>query len=77
MTNPLIEVKSILPLGESRLQVTFVPVEDMDDSSQTTSVVHAAFTTCWGRMHLYKFLDIVGDRAAYNDTGMENLRAHM
>lgn len=68
-TNPLIEIASILPLDEDRLQVCYTPVADMEESSSTTSVVHAAWTTCWGRVLLYNYLDMVGDRAGYHDTG--------
>ncbi|KAK3920952.1 Storkhead-box protein 2 [Frankliniella fusca] len=63
-----IQVKSIIPLGEELLQVSHEPVEEMDESFATTSLVHAAFTTCHGRMLLYSYLDIVGTRAAYHDT---------
>jgi hypothetical protein len=40
----------------------------MDECLPTTSLVHAAFTTCHGRLILYNYLDIVGERAAYHDT---------
>lgn len=65
-----ITINTILPLNEDCLQLTYTPIEDVDESMPTTSIVHAAFTTCHGRLLLYKYLDIVGERAAYHDTGM-------
>jgi len=64
-----IVINSILPLREDCLQVCFVPVEDMDESLKTTSLIHAAQTTAGGRELLYKYLDVVGERCIYNDTG--------
>ncbi|KAE8738536.1 hypothetical protein FOCC_FOCC015980 [Frankliniella occidentalis] len=40
----------------------------MDDCLKTTSLIHAAQTTAHGRLLLYKYLDIVGERALYHDT---------
>ncbi|KAJ1523104.1 hypothetical protein ONE63_000997 [Megalurothrips usitatus] len=63
-----ITINSILPIGEDCLQINFIPVEDMEDSLKTTSLIHAAFTTAHGRLLLYKYLDVVGERALYHDT---------
>lgn len=62
-------ISSILPLDDELLQVVYTPIADMEESLPTTSLVHAAFTTCHGRLLLYKYLDIVGERALYHDTG--------
>lgn len=64
-----IVINSIFPIGEDCLQVTFTPVEDMDQSLKTTSLIHAAYTTAHGRLLLYKYLDILKERCLYNDTG--------
>lgn len=64
-----IVINSILPIGDDCLQINFTPVEDMDESLKTSSLIHAAFTTAHGRILLYKYLDIVGERALYHDTG--------
>ncbi|KAJ1518855.1 hypothetical protein ONE63_011531 [Megalurothrips usitatus] len=68
INDPKIEIRGILPIGEECLQVSYVPKEDSEDSLVTSSLVHAAFTTCYGRLHLYKYLDMVGGRALYHDT---------
>ncbi|KAK3914482.1 DNA polymerase [Frankliniella fusca] len=58
----------VFDYGELIRLVCFVPVEDMDESLKTTSLIHAAQTTAGGRELLYKYLDIVGERCIYNDT---------
>ncbi|KAK3926595.1 putative DNA polymerase [Frankliniella fusca] len=61
VTDPTKEVTGLLPLGEECLQITWKPVEDSEVSLPTSSLLHAAYTTCHGRMQLYKYLDVVGD----------------
>ena len=68
VTDPLKEVTSLLPLGEDCLQLTWKPVEEAECTLPTMSLVHAAFTTCLGRIQLYKYLDVVKERGAYHDT---------
>ncbi|KAK3925201.1 Neutral ceramidase [Frankliniella fusca] len=53
---------------EECIQVTWKPVEDSETSLPTSSILHAAFTTCFGRLQLYKYLDVVKERALYHDT---------
>ncbi|KAK3915370.1 GTPase Der [Frankliniella fusca] len=62
------EVTGLLPLSDECLQVTWKPVEDSEVCLPTSSLLHAAFTTCHGRMELYKYLDVVKERALYHDT---------
>lgn len=68
VTDPTKIVHNLIPLGEECMQVTWKPVEDSDESLPTSSLLHAAFTTCFGRIHLYSYLDLVQDRALYHDT---------
>ncbi|KAK3924463.1 putative DNA polymerase [Frankliniella fusca] len=68
VTDSAKEVTGLLPLSDECLQVTWKPVEDSEVSLPTSSLLHAAFTTCHGRMQLYKYLDVVGERALYHDT---------
>ncbi|KAK3918862.1 Formate acetyltransferase [Frankliniella fusca] len=68
VTDPAVEVQSLLPLGENCLQVAYTPIKDSESSLPTSSLLHAAFTTCHGRMKLYEYLDIVQTRALYCDT---------
>jgi hypothetical protein len=65
-----ITINSILPLGDDSLQINYTPIEDTEDSSPTTSVIHAAYTTAHGRIMLYeKCLEQLETRALYHDTG--------
>jgi hypothetical protein len=68
MVDPTKKISGLMPLGENCLQVTWKPVEDTEESLPTSSLLHAAFTTCHGRLQLYKYLDIVQERALYHDT---------
>ena len=62
INDPTVEIRSLLPIGENCLQVSFMPKNDTEDSHVTSSLVNAAFTTCYGRHHLYRYLDMVGEK---------------
>jgi len=68
VSDPSKEINSLIPLAEDCLQVSYKPVEDMDASLPTSSLLHASFTTCVGRLQLYKYLDITKERSLYHDT---------
>ena len=68
VADPTKEVQSLLPLTEDCLQVKWEPVADSEESLPTSSLLHAAFTTCFGRLQLYKYLNIAKERALYHDT---------
>ncbi|XP_026288119.2 uncharacterized protein LOC113213310 [Frankliniella occidentalis] len=68
ITDPTITVTGLIPIGDECLQVTCMPAEDSEVSLPTSSLIHAAFTTCHGRLQLYRYLDIVRERALYCDT---------
>ena len=68
VTDPTKQVQSLIPLGQECLQVNWKPIEETEESLPTSSLLHAAFTTCFGRMQLYKYLDIVKEGALYHDT---------
>ncbi|XP_052125924.1 uncharacterized protein LOC127749915 [Frankliniella occidentalis] len=68
ISDPKKIVQTLLPLSETCLQVSWKPVNDSEESLPTSSLLHAAFTTCHGRMQLYQYLDTVRERAIYADT---------
>jgi len=68
ITDPTKVVQNLLPLSEECLQLTWKPVEDSEESLPTSSLLHASFTTCFGRLQLYHYLDMVRERAIYHDT---------
>ena len=43
-------------------------LQSTEESHATSSLLVAAFTTCFGRLQLYSYLDIVRERALYCDT---------
>jgi len=64
-----LEIRSMIPVGEECLQISCMPREDDEASLVTTSLVNAAFVTAYGRLHLLQFLEMVGERGIYHDTG--------
>ncbi|XP_034250240.1 uncharacterized protein LOC117650752 [Thrips palmi] len=68
VSDPTKTVQSLIPLSEDCLQVAWKPVEDGEESLPTSCLLHAAYTTCHGRLQLYQYLDIVQERALYFDT---------
>ncbi|XP_055344851.1 uncharacterized protein LOC129592761 isoform X3 [Paramacrobiotus metropolitanus] len=54
--------------SEDVVQLTYTKESGFVDRNPNTNVILAAFTTCWARLHLYKFMDMVGDRLLYFDT---------
>lgn len=65
----MITIDSIVIIDDENLQVRYTPINDMEESLPTTSLVHAAWTTCHGQLLLYKYLDMVRLGAAYHDKG--------
>lgn len=68
ITDPTKIISALMPLGDECLQINWRPHEDTEESLPTSSLIHAAFTTCYGRLHIYKFLSMVGKNALYGDT---------
>ena len=68
VADPSIEFQNLIPLSDECLQLTCKPVDDSEESLPTSSLLIASFTTCFGRLQLYKYLDIVKERACYHDT---------
>ena len=68
ITDPKKVVSGAIEISENCMQVTYKPVEDSEESLPTSSLLHACFTTCFGRLKLYSYLDIVKERALYCDT---------
>ncbi|XP_055356751.1 uncharacterized protein LOC129601866 isoform X2 [Paramacrobiotus metropolitanus] len=51
------------------MAVQYRSKKDYIPTSKKTNVVIAAFTTAYARLHLLKFMEMVGDRLLYHDTG--------
>ena len=50
------------------LEVVYTQHKDDVTPSTKTNIFIAAFTTCWARLKLYSYLDILGERVLYYDT---------
>ncbi|XP_055329844.1 uncharacterized protein LOC129582355 [Paramacrobiotus metropolitanus] len=50
------------------MAVQYRSKKDYIPTSKKTNVVIAAFTTAYARLHLLKFMEMVGDRLLYHDT---------
>ncbi|XP_055347293.1 uncharacterized protein LOC129594579 [Paramacrobiotus metropolitanus] len=50
------------------MAVQYRSKKDYIATSKKTNVVIAAFTTAYARLHLLKFMEMVGDRLLYHDT---------
>lgn len=70
LNDPTKHVQSIMPIGDDMLMLRYEPIEDADHSLSTSSVIHAAQTTAFARIRLYRYLQKVGKRVLYHDTGI-------
>ena len=68
LTNPLIEVSLVRMCTDEMLEVIFKNKDENVTPSVKTNVFIAAFTTCWARLKLYSYLDLLGERVLYYRT---------
>jgi len=55
-------------VNDSTVALVYENHADMKKTDVTTNVALAAFTTCQGRIHLYKYMKLLGERLLYTDT---------
>ena len=68
--DPAIEVKDVEFIGEEAMLVSYGPAsEEVEEMMPYTNMFIAAFTTCWARLELYGYMDKLGSRTLYTDTG--------
>lgn len=68
ITDPQNIVKSVNFPSEYVAQVHYVKGDEFVESLQNTNVVVAAFTTCWARLELYRYLEKLQKNVLYFDT---------
>ena len=68
LTNPLLDVSQMRMCTEDLLEVVFRYKDENVTPSNKTNIFVAAFTTCWARLKLYSYLDVLGERVLYYDT---------
>jgi hypothetical protein len=57
-----------IPIGEDCIFTTFKRTANFAEPSANTNPVVASYVTAHARLELYKYLDMLGDRAMYCDT---------
>ncbi|KAK5638387.1 hypothetical protein RI129_012682 [Pyrocoelia pectoralis] len=68
MTNPSININSVLPINEDALLVNWESKEEAYSPLSTVNVVLAAYTTAQARLKLYEHLERLEERVIYYDT---------
>lgn len=68
LTNAAINVQNLRLCNEDLLEVVFTHHDDNVPPSNKTNIFIAAFTTCWARLKLYDYLDLLGEQVLYYDT---------
>uniref|UniRef100_A0A1Y1L1R3 DNA-directed DNA polymerase n=1 Tax=Photinus pyralis TaxID=7054 RepID=A0A1Y1L1R3_PHOPY len=68
MTNPSIDINSVLTINEDTLLVNWGFKEESYNPLSTVNVVLAAYTTAQARLKLYEYLEKLEDRVLYYDT---------
>ena len=69
-TDPTLKLKGLTFLTEQAVMAGFkAATEDCQETLTNGNVVIAAFTTAQARLELYKYLENLGERAIYMDTG--------
>lgn len=68
ITNPSTEVQSLFPLSDTSLFASYRFHDICAPIQPDVNVVIAAYTTAQARIHLYRYLDKLGDRVLYYDT---------
>jgi hypothetical protein len=63
-----IEISCVVPLKEHSMYVKYKQKVETQVDPKNTNVVIAAITTAYGRMELYKLLDILKENCFYLDT---------
>ena len=62
-------VMAIRFVGEERVEVKYHDEERFVEDPKTTNVIIAAWVTAQARLKLYTYLEELGDRVFYMDTG--------
>ena len=64
----MVEVSHLRFCTDDVLEIVYTRHADDATPSNKVNIFVAAFTTCWARLKLYSYLDILGERVLYYDT---------
>lgn len=68
LSNPSREIKDFHIISEKMIQVSWESKRGMIKEDNKTNLFAATFTTCWARLKLYSYLELLGRRVLYYDT---------
>jgi len=68
MTDPSKTIHSVTILNDHMILLCYTEKDEFVESIGTTNVVIAAYTTTIARLHLYSYIEQLGDRLLYFDT---------
>ena len=68
LVSPVVEVSHLRFCTEDVMEIVYTRHADDATPSNKVNIFVAAFTTCWARLKLYSYLDILGERVLYYDT---------
>lgn len=68
LTNPSNDVQSFYGLSDDAILVSYKLLDDANMKQSNVNVAIAAYTTAHARLHLYKYLDALGENVLYYDT---------
>ena len=70
VSDPTLQIDAITELTPEMILVTHSAAEtDFEEPSSNTNVIIAAFTTALARLKLYSYMEKLGKRVLYSDTG--------
>lgn len=69
MSSPGVEVNHVQEINDEVIAVNWQHKEEAADPLSSVNVVIAAFVTAQARLKLYSYLDQLGERVLYYDTG--------
>ena len=68
LISPVVEVSHLRFCTDDVLEVVYTKAKEDVTPSNKVNIFIAAFTTCWARLKLYSYLDVLGERVLYYDT---------
>ena len=68
LISPVVEVSHLRFCTDDVLEIVYTCHADDATPSNKVNIFIASFTTCWARLKLYSYLDILGERVLYYDT---------
>ena len=62
-------IKRVDSINKETVRLEYIKEDNFVEEQKNVNIVIAAFTTSYGRLELYKYLEKLGERLLYFDTG--------